>query len=108
MDIQVYNEAINFMKNKHKNEPMQSGVSNLYVIRRIDRAGNVLETKFGENLMTDYGFLRHFTSSSSVSWPTYLYVGDGIPTSGHFSQDQQTLENLISSTALTNSNTTKD
>lgn len=108
MDIQAYNEAINFMKNKHKNEPRQSGISNLYVIRRIDRDGNVLETKFGENLMTDYGFARHFTSSSLVSWPTNLYVGDGIPTSGHFSQDQQTLENLISSTPLTNSNTSKD
>ena len=60
MDIQAYNEAINFMKNLNKKEPMKNGISNLYVIRRIDKDGNVLDTKFGRNLMTDFGFRRHF------------------------------------------------
>ena len=106
MDIQAYKEAIEFMKNKHSKEPMQQGISNLYVIRRIDKDGNVLETKFGENLMTDYGFRRHFVEN--VSWPSRVYVGDGIPSGGYFSQDSKVLQNLISDTALTNSNTTKD
>lgn len=106
MDIQAYNEAIEFMKNKHAKEPMHQGISNLYVIRRIDKDGNVLETKFGENLMTDYGFSRHFVDK--VNWPTNVYVGDGIPSGGYFSQDSKVLQNLISTTALTNSSTTKD
>ena len=106
MDIQAYNEAITFMKNLNKKEPMKNGISNLYVIRRIDKDGNVLDTKFGRNLMTDFGFRRHFISE--ISWPQKVYVGDGIPASGHFSQDSQTLENLISSKELTNSNTTVD
>lgn len=106
MDIQAYNEAIEFMKNKHTKEPMHQGISNLYVIRRIDKDGNVLETKFGENLMTDYGFSRHFVDK--VGWPTNVYVGDGIPSGGYFSQDSKVLQNLISTTALVKSSTTKD
>lgn len=106
MDIQAYNKAIEFVKNRRKIEPIKQGISNLYVIERVDKDGNVLETKFGENLMTDYGFHRHFVDK--VSWPTNLYVGDGVPAAGHFSQDSQTLESIITTRALTNSTTVKD
>lgn len=108
MDIQAYKEAVGFMKNFRKENPAHNNdISNLYVIRRIDKEGNVLDTKFGMNLMTDYGFHRHFISS--YTWPTRVYVGDGIPYgSDHFSQDSQTLENIISTTYLTVSNSTRD
>lgn len=106
MDIQVYNKAIEFIENRRKIEPGKQGISNLYVIQRVDRDGNILETKFGENLMTDYGFHKHFINAST--WPTNLYVGDGVPESGHFSQESQTLQSPITTRALTNSNINKD
>lgn len=106
MDVSAYIKAIEFAKNRRRTNPGKQGISNLYVIRRLDKSGNVLDTKFGENLITDYGFQRHFVNGTS--WPTRVYVGDGIPTSGHFSQESQTLENIITETQLTNSNTTKD
>lgn len=105
MDVNLYNKALEFMKNKHALEAaVPTGPSNLYVIERVDSEGNVLETKFGENVLTDYGFQQYFVSKAA--FPKNVYVGDG--TDSAFDKGSQILQSAISDVALTNTNTTID
>ena len=105
MDVNLYNKALEFMKNKHALEAaVPMGPSNLYVIERVDSEGNVLETKFGENVLTDYGFQQYFVSKAA--FPKNVYVGDGIDSV--FDKGSQVLQSAISDVALTNTNTTID
>lgn len=105
MDVNLYNKALEFMKNKHALEAaVPLGPSNLYVIERVDSEGNVLETKFGENVLTDYGFQQYFVSKAA--FPKNVYVGDGIDSV--FDKGSQVLQSAISDVALTNTNTTID
>lgn len=105
MDVNLYNKALEFMKNKHALEAaVPTGPSNLYVIERVDSEGNVLETKFGENVLTDYGFQQYFVSKAE--FPKNVYVGDGIDPV--FDKGSRVLQSAISDVALTNTNTTID
>lgn len=48
---------------------------NLYLCESVDMDGNVVETKVGRNLMTNYGLSEVFVEHRS--WTKYLYVGSG-------------------------------
>jgi len=71
---EVLDRAIEFARKLRPN----SGFSNLYVARRIDRNGNVIDEKYGMNLMTDYGMKQFFTLEQN--FPTSFYVGNGTTT----------------------------
>ena len=87
--------AQNFMR-KHGNAPL----SNLYVIQRKDRDGNVLEEKYGMNLVTDYGITTYF--ASMYNWfPQNLYVGQGGGGSASFDTTTNTLITPLSTVAAT-------
>ena len=90
------------MKDKHP------GVSNIYIFESVDENGNVTDTKYGMNLLTNKGFNdiykahNTFALSSSVK----LYVGSGV---SNFDKTTSSIETpLFGGLAATNSNVNKD
>lgn len=65
-------EFANNFKDKHP------GMSNIYVVKSIDKDGNVTDEHYGMNLLTDNGFKRFFVSGET--FPTELYIGRGSST----------------------------
>ena len=72
-------EFVNNMKKKHP-EMKHVGMKNLYVIRSEDQDGNIVDEKYGMNLITDAGFdhLRRYHtwysgSSEGTRWPLYAF-----------------------------------
>ena len=58
MDVNLYNKALEFMKNKHALEAaVPTGPSNLYVIERVDSEGNVTLQKKLQNESFFYKFI---------------------------------------------------
>ena len=96
----LYERAMEFAKNfkRHSKRP---GISNLYVIQKKDLDGNVIDEKYGMNLMTDYGMSQFFVSAAN--FPTQLFVGNG---SGSFNHTTNTLISAITNLAATNTSTT--
>lgn len=69
--------AMKFVDNMKGTHP---GISNLYVFTSIDKDGNVVDEKYGMNLITNYGFQRLYTDNSATSFDggsLNLYVGTG-------------------------------
>lgn len=66
------NEMLKFIEKYDELHPNQSSARyhNLYELKTTDRDGNVVDTKFGINLMTDYGF------SKAYKYDTYNYYDD--------------------------------
>lgn len=96
---ELYQRAMIFAKNKkHRG----GGISNLYVIQKTDMDGNVTGEYYGMNMMTDYGMSQYF-GSSSPSFPTNIYIGNG---TGSFNHTTNTLISPVITTASTSSNTT--
>lgn len=58
-----------------KSHRPRGGLSNLYLIKRIDSDGNVTGEFYGMNMMTDYGMEQYFIQNAT--FPTNLYVGHG-------------------------------
>lgn len=91
-----------------KNKPSASTHS-LYLCKSIDMDGNVVETKIGMNLVTNYGFNAALgTGSSSMNWEQYIdgtgysnhykmFLGNGCPNVGDtIDVTQQTLVSYFS------------
>lgn len=91
----LYEKAMRFARNFQKKHNTL-GFSNIYVIRRKDKEGNVLGEYYGMNLMTDYGMQQFFTTSTA--FPKNLYIGNG---DGILGVDSQTLISPIMETAAT-------
>ena len=71
---EVLEQALQFAENKRS--LTQSGISNLYVAREYDKQGNLINTTFGSNLMTNFGIEKYMRSRSS-NIPTKIYFGSG-------------------------------
>lgn len=74
---ELYKKAVEFAKNYAKKHPTHQGFSNIYVFRLVDENGNIVDEKFGMNLMTDYGMTQYFTVSGTDWSSVNLYVGRG-------------------------------
>ena len=99
-----FTRAMQFAQNFTRKHGKAS-ISNLYVIQRIDLDGNVVDEKYGMNLMTDYG-LTTFFSNSLPAFPKNLYVGQGGGGTISFDTTTNTLITPLTTTPATNSNTT--
>lgn len=76
---ETFNRALKFVNNHQKLSP---GVSNIYVFTTRDRDGNIVDEKYGMNLMTNYGFktLYQGTERFDAASNAKLYVGEGTGT----------------------------
>lgn len=95
-----YNKIISFMKNMNKKHNT-NGFGNIYVIKKEDENGNVIDEYFCKNMLTDYGMTQFFINNTS--FPTSLYIGNG---SGSFNHTTQTLLSLITTNPATVSSST--
>lgn len=85
MDFLHSKELEEFYKNYDKNHPneISSRCRNVYDIKTVDMDGNVVEQKFGLNLMTDYGFQRAYVYGYGYAYggdPTnylLIWIGEG-------------------------------
>ena len=100
-----FQQIQNFISNMKDKHP---GVSNIYIFESVDENGNVTDTKYGMNLLTNKGFNdiykahNTFALSSSVK----LYVGSGV---SNFDKTTSSIETpLFGGLAATNSNVNKD
>ena len=68
--------ALKFVENFHDKHP---SISNLYVFTSVDKDGNIIDEKYGMNLMTTAGFTSIYLNGSSfvASESVGLYVGNG-------------------------------
>ena len=77
----TYERAVQFMNNMSKK---RVGISNVYVFTSVDKDGNIVDEKYGMNLMTNSGFSEIYTNgvsfnARSTSGNTVqLYVGTGV------------------------------
>ena len=99
----IFQRAMKFAQNFKKAHDKQT-ISNIYVIQRKDSEGNVLEEKYGMNLMTHYG-MQQFFSNNLPAFPTKLYVGAG-GGGGSFDGSTKTLITPLSSNNATVVNST--
>ena len=83
----TYSKLMQFAKKYQKKHGIH-GLSNLYLLRSIDENGNVVDEKYGMNLMTNYGFESYFSGGATASFPTKIYFGNG---SGNLELDKSTL-----------------
>jgi len=102
-DRAVYQRAVSFAKNYNKKHPIHRGFSNIYVARLVDEEGNVVDEKYGMNLLTDYGLTQYFTASTSEFSSNNFYVGQG--SGQNFDYSSSSLLSALQ-TAATKDNTT--
>lgn len=96
-----FQRLMEFAKN-FKLKTHHPSISNLYVMQTVDRDGNVVEERYGMNLMTNYGMSQYFVNRAN--FPTNLYIGNG---SGTFNHTTNSLLSPIITTAATVSNSSK-
>ena len=99
--FQKLNEFIHNMKFKHE------GISNVYLFETVDADGNVTDTKYGMNLMTNIGFAAIYKNAATFDMSAMnLYVGTftGEITVGNTAIIDLAFQGL----AATKSNNTKD
>lgn len=94
-----FQRAMEFAKNK-KDLNNSAGLSNLYVIQKVDMDGNLIDEYYGENLMTDYGMSQFFISNGT--FPSNMYIGNG---TGSFGVATNELLSTITTTASTSVST---
>ena len=77
----TYERAVQFMNNIAEK---RNGVSNVYVFTSVDKEGNVVDEKYGMNLMTRSGFSEIYANNVDFSArdtnddTVRLYVGTGV------------------------------
>ena len=98
----LYERAMTFAKNKTSKEGSSAGISNLYVLQKIDKDGNVTGEYYGMNMMTDYGMNQYFLQNQT--FPTNIYIGNG---TGSFNHTTNALLSAVTTTASTLSSSTK-
>lgn len=100
--FELIQNFVNNMKDK------RTGTSSVYLFELSDRDGNVVDVKYGMNLLTNNGFNAVFknTNSFALSDSVKLYVGSGV---SNFDKTTAFIETpLFGGLAATNSNTGKD
>lgn len=72
-----YQRLVSFANNMKDKHP---GISNMYILQSIDKDGNVTDTKYGMNLMTNKGFNDIYKSGNTfaLSSSVHLYVGQTV------------------------------
>lgn len=100
---ETFNRAMKFVENFKQHHP---GISSIYVFTSVDKEGNLVDEKYGMNLMTDYGFKRIYQQNDKFDASSVrLYVGSG---DGEIKTSDTTLfEQAFGGLAATNSNTSK-
>ena len=85
----TYFKAIEFGKQFRKRHHIE-GMSNIYVAQLFDLDGNLVDEKYGMNVMTDYGMNKMFTDHATFPTNVYIGSGDGIigPDSSSMLQQQ--------------------
>ena len=108
----TFERAKEFMDNFSKK---RSGISNVYVFSAVDRDGNIVDEKYGMNLMTNNGFLEiygqsriPFNARDTSGDTVRLYVGTDVDQTPYSVQDTDLREPAFGGLAATNTNTTKD
>jgi len=87
------------------NHRPQGNFGNLYLIKSINKDGNITGEYYGMNVFTDVGMREYFINKSS--FPSKLFVGQGTGSITYSSGGERMNEQIPSVTdALTNSNTT--
>ena len=97
-----YERVMSFAK-KHGNVFKHNGISNLYVLTLTDKDGNIVDEKYGSNLLTDYGISQWLTTSTN--FPTTIYIGNG---TDNFGVASNTLVAPLTTTGSTVSSSTID
>lgn len=74
-----YERALQFMQNMSHKRP---GPSNVYVFTVVDKDGNIVDEKYGMNLMTNHGFQSIYADGATFapSNSVKLYTGTGVGT----------------------------
>lgn len=73
-DLQKLNR---FVKNISDKNDVNANYHNLYLIRKYDMSGHVIDEKYGMNLWTDHGLFRVNNTGSSSKTQFYLIFGTG-------------------------------
>lgn len=93
---ELLDQALIFAKNKQTFS--SNSISNLYVAQEFDEQGNLLNTTFGSNVMTNYAMDRYFRQNDS--FPTNFYLGSG---TGAFTADNPNLSSPHADIVITGS-----
>lgn len=105
---ETFERAMKFVKNS---QDMHPGISNIYVFTSVDKDGNIVDEKYGMNLMTNNGFKAIYQDNETfaASDAIHLYVGSGVSTNPGIRVEDTSLEvPCFNGLAATNSDTTKD
>ena len=106
----TYKRALEFMNNVAKK---RNGMSNVYVFTSVDKDGNVVDEKYGMNLMTRQGFSEiyangvAFGARDDSNNTVRLYVGTGVGETPYSVTDTDLEIPAFGGLAATNSNTNK-
>ena len=98
-NYELYKKAMEFAKKKNSKH---EGLSNLYVIQKTDREGNITGEYYGMNVMTDHGMSKYFVDNQN--FPTNIYIGNG---TGTFNHTTESLISAVTTEASKTSNTNK-
>ena len=82
------------VKNFKKNNP-QFKHDNIYVCQSVDMDGNIVDTKYGANIVTDYGLNRMMCDGYSYAG-LYMYLGSGDTDPTYGPTDSHSLNSYIS------------
>lgn len=106
----TYKRALEFMNNVAKK---RNGMSNVYVFTSVDKDGNVVDEKYGMNLMTRQGFSEiyangvAFGARDDYNDIVRLYVGTGVGETPYAVTDTDLEIPAFGGLAATNSDTSK-
>lgn len=106
----TYLNAMKFMNNFSKK---RNGISNVYVFTSVDKNGNVVDEKYGMNLMTRQGFSEiyangvEFSARDTNNNTVRLYVGTGVGEVPYAVTDTDLELPAFGGLAATNSDRTK-
>ena len=106
----TYKRALEFMNNV---AGKRNGMSNVYVFTSVDKDGNVVDEKYGMNLMTRQGFSEiyangvAFGARDDSNNTVRLYVGTGVGETPYAVTDTDLEIPAFGGLAATNSDTSK-
>ena len=81
------------VKNFKKNNPRFKH-DNIYMCQSVDMDGNIVDTKYGANIVTDYGLKRMMVDDKTSS--LYMYLGSGDTDPEYGPSDSHSLNSYIS------------
>ena len=97
--------AMKFVNNIKGTHP---GISNLYVFTSVDKNGNIVDEKYGMNLITNNGFQKMYAENDATSFDggsLNLYVGTGGSTAVPDKTDTTLFNVAFNGTAATKTGT---